>query len=100
MLTVPKDDPLEDLLEELESHGDLDRAGQELSVNVEERRYGKKMTIVKGFTNPASEIEDIASELKSSLATGGTITEGAIELQGDHRDRLPDLLQDMGYSVR
>ncbi len=100
MSTVPKDDPLEDLLEELESHGDLDRVEQELSVTVEERRYGKAMTIIEGFSSSHSEIEDIASDLKSSLATGGTTTDGTIELQGDHRDRVPDLLRDMGFSVR
>ncbi|MES3517165.1 MAG: stress response translation initiation inhibitor YciH [Natronomonas sp.] len=96
---MSKDDSLEDLLEEIENHGDLDRAEQELSITVEERRYGKAMTIVEGFGDSTSDIEAVASELKSSLATGGTTTEGAIELQGDHRDRLPDLLRDMGYSV-
>lgn len=94
-----EDDQLEDLLEGIESHGDLDRVEQELSITVEERRYGKAVTIVDGFTGSSS-IDDIASELKSSLATGGTTADGTIELQGDHRDRLPDLLQDMGYSVR
>ncbi|MES3160964.1 MAG: translation initiation factor [Halorubrum sp.] len=97
---MSNDDSLDDLLDELENHGDLDRIEQELSVTVEERRYGKAMTIVEGFTGSRSEMEALASDLKSSLATGGTTTEVAIELQGDHRDRLPDLLQDMGYSVR
>ncbi len=94
------DDSLDDLLDDLESHSDLDRVEQALSVRVEERRYGKAMTIVEGFSGSASERADLASELKSSLATGGTTTDETIELQGDHRDRVPDLLRDMGYSVR
>ena len=99
-VVVPNDDSLDDLLDELETHGDLDRVEQALSVRVEERRYGKAMTIVAGFSGSTSEMKDVASDLKSSLATGGTTTDETIELQGDHRDRLPDLLRDMGYSVR
>jgi len=97
---VSNDDPLDDLLEGIDTHGDLDRAEQALSITVEERRYGKAMTIVEGFSGSTSELEDLASELKSSLATGGTTTDETIELQGDHRDRLPEILRDMGYSVR
>lgn len=93
------DDSLDELLDELDDRGDLEKAGQELSIRVEERRYGKAVTIVEGFDAPDAEIESVASDLKSSLATGGTTTEDGIELQGDHRDRLPDLLREQGYDV-
>jgi len=96
---VAGDDTLEDLLDELESNSDLEKAGQRLSIRTEERRYGKAVTIVSGFDVPTSEIESIASDLKSSLAAGGTTTDRSIELQGDHADRLPDLLQEHGYEV-
>jgi translation initiation factor 1 len=58
------------------------------------------VTIIEGFDLTKSEIESTASDLKSSLGTGGTVDEGRIELQGDHRDRVPELLRDRGFDVR
>ncbi|ELY53654.1 translation initiation factor SUI1 [Natronococcus amylolyticus DSM 10524] len=76
---------------------DLAKAQQQVSIDVEERRYGKAVTTVSGFDVPESTTESLASSLKSSLATGGTVDDDTIELQGDHRDRLPELLQEHGY---
>lgn len=97
---MSNDDPLDDLLDELDTHGDLETAEQVLSLRTEKRRYDKPVTIVEGFDLPESEIKSIASDLKSSLGTGGTVDEGHIELQGDHRDRVPDLLREHGFDVR
>lgn len=94
---MTEDESLDELLNELESHDDLDKAQQQVSIDVEERRYGKAVTTVSGFDAPESTIESLASSLKSSLATGGTVDDDTIELQGDHRDRLPELLQEHGY---
>jgi translation initiation factor 1 len=87
------------LPEELDIEGDLERAEQRVSIQVDERRYGKAMTIVEGLDQSAIDIADLASELKSQLATGGTVDDGRIELQGDHADRLHDLLEDRGFTV-
>lgn len=97
--SVPTDDEIDDLLDDLDSHGDLEAAEQRLSIRMEKRRYGKPVTIVEGFDLPPSEVTSIASDLKSSLGTGGTVDEGRIELQGDHRDRVPDLLDERGFDV-
>ncbi|MFB6171222.1 MAG: stress response translation initiation inhibitor YciH [Haloarculaceae archaeon] len=78
---------------------DLARAEQRVSIRVESRRYGKPMTIVEGIDPRAVDIDSLASTLKSRLAVGGTVTDGRIELQGDHGDRLPDVLRDEGYQV-
>ena len=94
---MTKDESLDELLDELESHGDLDKAQQQVSIGIDERRYGKAVTTVSGFDVSESKIESLASSLKSSLATGGTVNDGTIELQGDHRDRLPELLREHGY---
>lgn len=96
---VAPEDPLDDLLDELDAHGDLDTAEQVLSIRMETRRYGKPVTIVEGFDLPDSEVEQVASELKRAIGTGGTVDEGRIELQGDHQDRLPALLEDRGFTV-
>ncbi|QLK24407.1 translation initiation factor [Natrinema zhouii] len=93
-------DDLDDLLDELDSQGDLETSQQVLSLRTESRRYDKPVTIIEGFDLTQSEIESTASDLKSSLGTGGTVDDGRIELQGDHRDRVPDLLRDRGFDVR
>ncbi|AEH36221.1 translation initiation factor [Halopiger xanaduensis] len=97
---MSNDDDLEDLLDELDGQGDLETSQQQLRLRTESRRYDKPVTIVEGFDLSKSEIEDVASDLKSSLGTGGTVTEGHIELQGDHRDRVPDLLRERGFKVQ
>lgn len=97
---VSNDDSLDDLLDELDSHDDLEHAQQALSIRMEKRRYGKPVTIVEGFDLPKGDVKSIASDLKSAMGTGGTVDEGRIELQGDHRDRVPDLLRERGFDVR
>jgi translation initiation factor 1 len=99
---VPQDDDLgkyTGLPEELGIDEDLGKAAQELRVSTDTRRYGKAVTIVSGFDTDTTDVGDVASELKSKLACGGTVEDDEIELQGDHTDRLPDVLRDMGYAV-
>jgi translation initiation factor 1 len=92
-------DSITGLPDELDIEGDLARAEQRVSIRVDERRYGKAMTIVEGIDAETTDVSALASELKSQLATGGTVDDGRIELQGDHRDRLPALLAERGFSV-
>ena len=87
------------LPKELNIEDGLERSEQQVSIRVDERRYGKAMTIVDGLDLSEIDVSDLESELKSQLATGGTVDDGRIELQGDHTDRLPELLEDKGFSV-
>jgi translation initiation factor 1 len=95
---VAKDD-FTGLPDDLGVGDDLARTQQVLSVCVESRRYDKPVTIVEGFDSSATDLDDLASNLKSSLGTGGTVADDAIELQGDHRDRVPDRLREQGFEV-
>ncbi len=63
---------------------------------MKKRRYGKEVTVIEGLGEDA-DLKKIASELKSKLAAGGTVKNGRIEIQGDHRDRARDLLVKLGF---
>lgn len=91
------DDPFEDLDIPDDPTADLDRATEQLTVRTETRRYGKPVTVVEGFRE--TDTAALASELKSALGAGGTVKEGAIEVQGDHERRVRDLLAERGFQV-
>ena len=97
---MPNDDPLDDLLDKLDSQRDLEMSQQVLSIRTESRRYGKPVTIIEGFDLPDSEIQSVASDLKSLIGAGGTVNDGRIELQGNHQDRVPELLRDRGFEIQ
>lgn len=71
---------------------------EQITVTRQQRRFGKSVTVVKGFSNDI-DAEDLASDLKSKLACGGTYKDGVIELQGDHTRRIKDVLTDMGFDA-
>ncbi|ELZ81511.1 translation initiation factor [Haloferax larsenii] len=95
---MSEDDPFDDLDIPDDPLSDLDRATQELTVRTETRRYGKQMVIIEGFQTD-TDIDDLASDLKSALGTGGTVKDDRIEIQGDHEKRVRELLRDRGYGV-
>lgn len=86
------------LPDELGIDDDLARTQQVLTVSVDTRRYGKPVTLVEGFEGETN-VKELASTLKRKLACGGTVEDGVIELQGNHANRVPDLLREQGYTV-
>jgi translation initiation factor 1 len=78
---------------------DIAREQQKISIAVDKRRYGKMMTVVDGVNPNEVDINTLVSKLKSICACGGTIKEGKIELQGDHRTRVKETLEKMGFVV-
>jgi len=72
------------------------------NVGAEPRRYGKPVTVVSGFDpdlTDRSDLEELASELKREVGAGGTVSDGTIEVQGDHAARMPGLLRERGFDV-
>ena len=61
-------------------------------------RGGKTVTVVRGL--PASDLQAQAADLKRLCGAGGTLRDGAIEIQGDHRERIAERLRAKGYQVK
>jgi translation initiation factor 1 len=63
-------------------------------------RGGKVVTVVDGLPQNAAFLKELSQELKRACGTGGTAAEGAVELQGDLRDRVRELLLEKGFVVK
>lgn len=71
---------------------------QRILVYSVKRKFGKVVTLIEGVDEKQVSTRELIKELKSRLACGGTVKEGHIELQGDHRNRVKDVLVGMGFS--
>ncbi|HSH03439.1 MAG TPA: translation initiation factor Sui1 [Anaerolineae bacterium] len=63
-------------------------------------RKGSGVTTVTGLPLNDKDLKKIAKELKKKCGSGGTIKDGVIEIQGEHRDRIVTLLEGKGYTVK
>jgi translation initiation factor 1 len=63
-------------------------------------RGGKTVTVVRGLPDQGSALEARLTELKRLCGAGGTLRDGAIEIQGDHRERISERLTSLGYKVK
>ena len=83
----------------------LPPARQDIRVRRETKgRKGKTVTVATGFALTEVDLNDLAKTLKSMCGAGGTTkTENdgqAIEIQGDHREKVAEKLQALGYKVK
>jgi translation initiation factor 1 len=63
-------------------------------------RGGKTVSIVTGLPLDEETLKTLAADLKRRCGTGGTVKDGAIEIQGDHRDTLVAALAEKGYKAK
>lgn len=63
-------------------------------------RKGKSVTIVDGLAVNPQHLADIAKQLKQFLGTGGTAKQGRIEIQGDHRNKIAEKLEALGFKTK
>ena len=61
-------------------------------------RNGKGGTVIRGL--PAKDVEERAAELKRLCGAGGAVKNGAVEIQGDHRERIAARLRGLGYTAK
>ena len=65
-----------------------------------EKRKGKRITIVEGYTGAHTDFKKLTKELQSLLGVGGSYKNDTIIIQGDFRDRIMEHLRQKGFSVK
>ena len=63
-------------------------------------RGGKTVTVIFDLPRNAAFLRDLTQALKRTCGTGGTAADDAVELQGDHRERVREYLKEKGYAVK
>lgn len=65
-----------------------------------EKRKGKPITIIEGYTGADSDFKKLAKDIKTALSVGGSFKNERIIIQGDYRDKIMTLLKEKGFKVK
>lgn len=65
-----------------------------------EKRKGKPITILEGYTGADSDFKKLAKEIKTKLSVGGSFKNDKIIIQGDYRDKIMNILKEKGFKVK
>jgi translation initiation factor 1 len=65
-----------------------------------EKRKGKPITIIEGYTGATADFKQLAKEIKQLLSVGGSFKNEQIIIQGDFRDRIMKFLQEKGFKTK
>ena len=63
-------------------------------------RGGKTVTLVKNLVLSENDYKTLLKTIKQTCGSGGTLKEGVIEIQGDHREKIAELLRKLGYKAK
>ena len=77
----------------------LDPKDQKLIVALDKKgRAGKQVTVVNGFVGSADDLESLGKTLKTNCGVGGSVKDGSVLIQGDQRDKIVTILNNLGYT--
>lgn len=63
-------------------------------------RGGKTVTLVRGLPLDAASLSSLGQQLRAACGSGGTVKDGIVEIQGDHRERVLQWLIDQGHRAK
>jgi len=63
-------------------------------------RGGKGVSLLKGLVLTETDMTTLAKTIKQSCGSGGTVKDGIIEIQGDQREKIAEVLRKLGYKVK
>lgn len=98
-----KEEETEELASEKEENLNIANKGQKerLSVIIDRKgRKGKSATIIEGFTVEENEVKEIAKTIKQKLGKGGSVRDSEILIQGECKDEVIHILENMGFKVK
>src|SRR3989338_11558397 len=75
------------------------KESQIIKVYLEKKKFKKSYTIIEGIDEKDIDIKELAKKLKAQFACGGTIKDKKIELQGDHKNKVKQVLIKMGFPL-
>lgn len=101
-------DQLKNLFPEHESESTDETSGNEDSLWLQddpilckyEKRKGKPITILEGYTGATEDFKKLAKELKTTLSVGGSFKDDKIIIQGDYRAKIMVILKEKGFNVK
>jgi translation initiation factor 1 len=64
-----------------------------------ESRCGKSVTVLRGLALESAALNELGKRLKTACGAGGTVKDGVVEIQGDHRDKVINTLKRQGWDV-
>ena len=75
------------------------KESQNITVSMVKRKFGKKHTLISGINNTDVNLKELTKKLKEKFACGGTVKNNEIDLQGDHRKQVKEVLVELGFNA-
>ncbi|MGB3692837.1 MAG: translation initiation factor [Spirulinaceae cyanobacterium] len=63
-------------------------------------RKGKTVTVISGFQSKLETLSPLLKQIKSYCGSGGTLKDNTLEIQGDHKEKICQFLQKLGYKAK
>lgn len=63
-------------------------------------RKGKTVTVITGFQSKSETLAELLKQLKNQCGSGGTIKDNTLEIQGDHKEKVVQILTNLGYKAK
>lgn len=74
------------------------KESQQIIIKTVKKKFGKLYTAVEGIEDKEINMKELTKKLKNKLACGGTDKDGIIELQGNHKHKVKEILVEIGFA--